>query len=155
MAKKKKLSELKVFPIPDGMNHRSRPYNVWSLMKRRCDKIKCKQFPHYGGRGISYCNRWKSFSNFWEDMKGTFQPNLTLDRIDNDGNYEPSNCRWVTMKEQCNNRRSSRLITIGMDTKTLAQWIELSGIKKSTVSMRLSRGLSPRMALGIIGGSHS
>lgn len=83
----------------------TKEYAAWKSMKRRCLSPKTKQFKDYGGRGISVCERWlHSFENFLADM-GKCPPKLTLDRIDNDGNYEPSNCRWTTMKEQRLNQR--------------------------------------------------
>lgn len=84
--------------------------SVWQDMKDRCQKPNDKRYLHYGGRGIKVCERWLAFENFYADMQPTYQRGLSLDRIDVNGNYEPSNCKWATQTEQIANRRNSRLI---------------------------------------------
>jgi len=86
-----------------------REYYSWEAMKNRCSNPRSPKFLDYGGRGIKVCDRWMfSFENFLEDM-GERKEGLTLDRINNDGNYEPGNCRWATKKEQQRNKRTNKL----------------------------------------------
>lgn len=117
-------------------NTHKRIYSSWSHMKRRCYDAKSPDFVRYGARGIRVCDRWQRSANFLEDMALSYIDGYTLDRIDNNGNYEPSNCRWASPKQQANNTRRNRIITITGVTKTLAQWIEQSGLKPSTVKQR-------------------
>ena len=90
-----------------GYAQNSLTYGVWKAMIRRCNNPKIKGFKYWGGQGVRVCKRWKDFKNFLKDM-GEKPKGLTLDRINPDGNYEPSNCRWATWGEQNNNRRNSR-----------------------------------------------
>ena len=88
---------------------RSRPYRVWDAMKQRCLNPNDGSYHNYGGRGISICEPWLLFEGFYADM-GDPPEGLSIDRIDNDGDYEPGNCRWATPAEQANNRRKRRMV---------------------------------------------
>ena len=123
-------------------------YNSRSQILQRCTDENNKAYPEYGGRGIQVCSRWKeSFENFLEDMGRKPSPQHSIERIDNDGNYCPENCRWATKKEQARNRRSNRMIRLNGRTQCLADWVDELGISRSTVKDRLRRGWSEEKAL--------
>lgn len=106
-----------------------------------------ESFHNYGGRGIAVCEEWKSFENFFVDMGASFRPDLELDREDTNGNYEPSNCRWITPKENQRNKRTNHLVTWSGETQTVQDWAERLGIKPNTIITRLRRGWSVDRAL--------
>lgn len=106
-------------------------------MMHRCYKKYEASYKNYGARGITVCERWHKFDNFWEDMKDGYKPKLTLDRIDNDGNYEPGNCRWASTKEQAHNKSSNRIITHNGMSMNVTQWAEYLGMNPSTLFSRL------------------
>lgn len=101
-------------------------YEVWASMVQRC-----------GGRGIAVCDRWRKFENFFADMGPRLSCRHSLDRINNDGNYEPGNCRWATRIEQANNTRGNRRVTFDGETLTLSQWAKRVGIAANTLRQRL------------------
>lgn len=119
----------------------TRLYNIYKNMKARCQKTYAKHYEKYGGRGIKVCDEWnKSFNSFREwALNNGYQENLTIDRINNDGNYEPSNCRWVTRKEQSNNLRTNRILYYDGEYKTMAEWCNILNLKPSFIRKRLDR----------------
>lgn len=115
----------------------TRLYRIWADMIQRCKNSKSRLWKYYGGRGITVYEDWGNFEPFrnWALANG-YQDDLTIDRIDVNGNYEPSNCRWANKKEQTRNRRISRVI----NGRTIAEWAELTGIDYYTFRMRLKKG---------------
>ncbi|MFB6873719.1 hypothetical protein [Streptomyces sp. NPDC056323] len=127
----------------------SRLYKIWRGMVRRTSDPNNPDYARYGGRGISVCEDWrKSFEAFARDM-GKRPEGMTLDRIDNDGNYEPSNCRWSTATEQARNKRSNRLLTYAGQTLPISVWAEHTGIRGHTISSRIRCGWSVERALTV------
>ena len=120
-------------------------YRLWSIyhgMKKRCYNENCKRYKDYGGRGIKICEKWlETFDNFadWAYKNG-YAENLTIDRIDNNSDYCPENCRWITNKKQCNNTRRNINIEYKGETKTLTEWCEYLGLNYYTVQKRLKNG---------------
>ncbi len=124
-----------------GMKN-TRVYHIWRSMRQRCEYPGKSTYSLYGGRGIKVCSRWNKFENFLEDMGVPPSNSHSIDRVDSNGDYEPSNCRWATQKEQQNNRRNNRLLHYQDQCMTLAQWADLLGISRTTLQMRLSSGWS-------------
>lgn len=123
-------------------------YKIWQGIKDRCTNPNNPKYKNYGGRGIKVCDKWlESFENFYTDMKDRPSPRHTVDRIDVNGNYEPSNCRWATPKEQANNSRRNHTVTYKGASHTLAEWENIVNIKQSTIKQRLRRGWSVDKAL--------
>ena len=119
---------------------RTPEYKVWDHMRQRCENPKHKGFANYGARGIRVCERWRKFENFIADMGERPSPKHTIERADNDGDYEPGNCRWGTWREQSRNKRTNRLITANGITKPLTTWAEELGVPPTTLFERLRRG---------------
>ena len=127
----------------------SRLYETWSGMKKRCYNPNSKSFSAYGGRGISICEEWLSnFANFkeWAENNG-YDDSLTLDRINNDGDYTPTNCRWVTPREQALNTSRNHMVAIDGITKPRNEWSRLHGVNPKTVRDRLVRGWAYERAI--------
>lgn len=119
----------------------SRIYGIWLNMKDRCNNPNNARYCRYGGRGIRVCQDWEhDFQAFYDwSIANGYGENLTIDRIDNSGNYDPSNCRWTDVKTQCNNRDSNIKITIGNTTKTLTQWCEIFSLEYKKIVARYHR----------------
>ena len=112
-------------------NRNSRLYRIWSEMKGRCVNENCKAYKYYGGKGVTVCKEWfDSFQVFYDwAMDNGYQDNLTIDRIENDGNYEPSNCRWITLSEQQSNRSNNRRLKYDGETHNIKEWAEKYGVE--------------------------
>lgn len=128
-------------------NSRTSEYAIWLSMKARCYNPLSKPYNNYGGRGITVCERWReSFQNFMEDM-GPRPPGMTIERLDNNGIYAPSNCKWATRKEQGVNKRNNRLIEYHGRRLTLSQWASETNISRQTLYRRLLAGWSVEESL--------
>lgn len=114
-------------------------YQTWQDMRQRCSNPDNHNFKNYGARGITICERWATFVGFVADM-GERPTGKSLDRINNDGNYEPSNCRWATRKEQRDNQRTCRVISYNGQTDILSNWAKRIGIQRATLAYRLDHG---------------
>lgn len=126
-----------------GMRY-TRLNKIWNSMKQRCCNANDNAYKYYGGRGIRVCDEWldkeNGFINFYDwSMNNGYQDNLTIDRIDVNGNYEPSNCRWINMKQQSNNRRDNHNITYNNETHTIAEWSEILNINRYTLYYRINK----------------
>lgn len=129
---------------------RSSEYNSWQKMMERCTDPNCSQYKDYGGRGITVCERWRVPANFFEDMGDKPSPHHTLDRIENSGNYEPGNCRWATRKEQNNNTRRNRQVTVRGKRMTVTEAAERFGADIYDIRRRLLAGGTIEEALGFM-----
>jgi len=119
-------------------------------MKDRCNNAAAREYKNYGGRGITVCKEWaESFEEFFSVMGKRPSGGYSLDRIDNEGNYEPSNCKWSTCRQQVNNRRNSRIYTLNGESLCLKDWCRKFDVNYTTVRHRLSKGKAIEEALGI------
>ena len=122
-------------------------YNVWAGLIQRCTNKRCREYPRYGGRGIRVCARWReSFEAFLSDM-GEKPSGKSIDRIDNNGDYEPGNCRWATNSEQMRNRSTTEMLTYQGETLPLPEWAQRLGIKRKRLERRIRDGWSVEEAL--------
>lgn len=117
----------------------TRAYNIWQAMRSRCRNQNTPAYSIYGARGITVCERWNnSFDNFIEDM-GEPPDGYSIDRIDNDGDYTPENCRWANRIEQARNKSNNRRLTLNGETRLLIEWAEQLGIDQSSLRERLDK----------------
>ena len=115
-------------------------------MMTRCYNQNRHEWNRYGGRGIEVCKRWHSFENFYADM-GNRPKGMSIDRIDNNGNYEHGNCKWSTPEEQAHNTSRNVNITLGGKTLCISEWARETGISKELIRSRFNKGLSPDKCL--------
>ena len=138
------ISTLAVLFFGDDMKHgmsRTRLYNIWREMKRRCYNKACKSYKDYGGRGIIVCLEWlNNFQTFYDwAITNGYNEILSIERKDVNGNYEPSNCRWATKKEQANNKRNNHFITINDEIMTIAQCAKKSGNVRNNFALSIEK----------------
>lgn len=131
----------------DQPSKRRKEYRRWKNMLSRCNNPQNSQWEDYGGRGITVCERWMVFENFLEDMGPPPTPRHTLDRCNNNGNYEPNNCRWATYLEQGRNTRRNTTFTINGKTRCMSEWSEITGLSVHTIRSRLDLGWDITMAI--------
>ena len=117
---------------------------VWRSARKRCQNPKCKDYPHYGGRGITLCKEWQDFETFYEwALSHGYRSDLTLDRVNNNRGYRPDNCRWVSRKGQAYNRTTNTYLRCSDgEVHTLEEWARRLGTNPSSISKRLSLGWS-------------
>lgn len=128
------------FNATHGMS-KSREYKTWFRMKSRCYDVTCQDYPDYGGRGITVCDDWiNSFESFFEYMGKSPGKTHSIDRINNQGNYEPGNVRWATQTQQARNKRTNRLIKYMGESKTMAEWCEILNLPLKRTTLRFYRG---------------
>lgn len=127
----------------------TRLFNIWTGMRQRCRDSALPEYPRYGGRGIEVCDEWKnSFEAFekWANENG-YDNSLTLDRIDADGNYEPNNCRWITMFEQQSNKRNNIKLSYNGETHTVKEWSRMLNVSYKALIQRVHMGWSVERTL--------
>lgn len=143
LTKEVNSARCKITSVKHGMS-KSITYISWQLMKNRCTNPAAPFYERYGGRGIKVCNRWldkeNGFTNFYEDMGERRSKAYSIDRIDNDGNYEPENCRWATRTEQTRNRRNTRRLMFNGKEHSVQQLAEILNLTTTSIYFRLYSG---------------
>lgn len=135
--------------VTHGMT-RSPEYYVWKSMLQRCKNPNTKNFKRYGGRGITVCDRWLIFENFYADMGARHSKTHSIERIENTGPYCKDNCKWATRTEQARNRRSNLVVIVNGVSMTLAEAVEISGLKYTTVRRRIELGWDISRAIRVV-----
>lgn len=130
-----------------GMSE-SRIYTIWVGMKDRCTNVHNVEYEQYGGRGILVCEEWQTFEPFYEwAFANGYREELTIDRVDNNGNYEPSNCRWSTYSEQANNTSRNHVLRFNDEEHTIREWEDILGVRPNTIRGRIWKGWTVEQAL--------
>lgn len=147
-----KCKGYKIEKIGDSFHREThtRLHKIWESMIARCEYKKHPHYAYYGGRGISVCEEWHKYVRFrdWAINNG-YSDSLTIDRIDNNKGYCPYNCRWATMREQQNNRRSNHIVSLHGVEHTISEWSEITGINKTTIRERIANGWTDEEAITI------
>jgi len=125
------------FMYPTHGQSRTRTYNIWAMMRQRCTNPNAANYARYGARGITVCERWHAFANFYADMGDPPTPQHTLDRIDLNGNYTPQNCRWADVETQQNNRSNGVLIHAFGQAMSAPQWARKTGLTVDMITHRI------------------
>lgn len=131
-----------------GYAHKEKLYGVWKCMRQRCSDPNVSRAKYYVNKGITVCDEWSDYLVFREwAMSNGYKEGLTLDRINNDGNYCPENCRWVTYEVQANNHSRNKRLSYNGETKTLSEWASVTGLPYDTIKRRLYYGWSVEKTL--------
>lgn len=153
----RELSRLRKNHFTHGFTHKERLYETWKNMKRRCKDINNKRYSFYGGKGVVICKEWEndylSFRN-WAMSHG-YDGKLTIDRIDNGGDYTPENCRWATGKEQQNNTSRNHWITCNGETHTVSEWADVFGVTYGAFLRRIKKGLNIDFVINLIAANYT
>lgn len=131
---------LRVNPQHKHGESKTRFYGIWAAMRKRCENPCDPAYHYYGGRGIKVCERWSSFEAFRDDMKATYKPSLTLERVDNNGNYCPENCVWADRKTQAANRRTNHYVEVDGEKVHVAELARRVGINEASMRERIEKG---------------
>lgn len=149
LRKERLVASITTHGLSGGRHFTPRLYRIWRNMKSRCNNKNTPKFKNHGGRGIALCEEWNRYENFhtWAVGSG-YSDNLTIDRRDNNEGYFPENCRWVTARDQGNNKRTNHRVAIGETTKTISEWCDGDLKKANAVYGRINRyGWTPEKAV--------